>query len=147
MTVLEEFSKRYIFDSQKQTYGGSLNSLCKALLVYCLLLVEKYSIYTRGHPIYPEKYLLRQIDIEVPHLQGSQLLKGSSWCYSLRTPQWVLHTRQEMLTLLEHLIPLLFCKGVCGFQAFVPFVFVLSFSFVFLDYAILISHMGILHWS
>ena len=45
-----------------------------------------------------------------------------------------------MLTLHEHLIPLMFCKGVRGFQAFVLFLFSL-------DYALLISHMGILHWA
>ena len=63
-----------------------------------------------------------------------------------------MHARQGMLTLHEHLIPLLFCKGVRGFQVFVPFVFVLSFSLfqiylVSLDYALLISHMGILRWT
>ena len=57
-----------------------------------------------------------------------------------------------MLTIHEHLIPLLFCKGVRGFQALVPFVYVLPFSLfqiflVSLVYAILISRMGILHWT
>ena len=60
--------------------------------------------------------------------------------------------RQVMLTLHEHLITLLFCKGVRGFQAFVPFVLVLSFSsfqicLVFLDYALLNAHIGILSYS
>ena len=57
-----------------------------------------------------------------------------------------------MLTLHGHLIRLLFCKEVSGFQAFVPFAFVLFFSLfqiclVSLDYALLISHTGILHWT
>ena len=70
----------------------------------------------------------------------------------LRNPQRVLCARQGMLTLHEDMIPLLFCKGVRGFQAFVLFVYVLSFSLfqiclVSLDYALLISHMGIRHWT
>ena len=50
------------------------------------------------------------------------------------------------------MIPLLFCKEVGGYQAFVLFVFVLSFSLfqiclVSLDYPLLIAHVGILHWT
>ena len=62
----------------------------------------------------------------------------------------MLCARQGMLTLPAHLIPLLFCKGVRGFQTFVLFVYVLPLSLfqiclVSLDYTLLISHMGILH--
>ena len=69
-----------------------------------------------------------------------------------RIPRRVLCARQRMLTLHEHLIPLLFCKGVREFHAFVPFVYVLSFNLfeiclVSLDYALLISRMGTLHWT
>ena len=69
-----------------------------------------------------------------------------------RFPRRVLRARQEMLTLLEHLIPLMFCKGVRGFQTFVLFVFVLSFSLfqiclVSLDYELLISLMVTLQWT
>ena len=63
----------------------------------------------------------------------------------------VLRARNGMLTLHENLIPLLFLKGVRGFHAFVRFVFVLSFSLseivLSLNYALLISHIGILHWN
>ena len=67
-------------------------------------------------------------------------------------PRRVLRTRQGTFTLHEHLIPLLFCTGVRWFQAFVRFVYVLSFGLfqiclVSLDYAILIPHMSILHWT
>ena len=71
---------------------------------------------------------------------------------TLRKPQRVLHATRGMITLHEHLIPLLFCEGVCGLQAFVRFVYVLSLSLfhiclVSLNYALLVSHMGILHWT
>ena len=64
----------------------------------------------------------------------------------------VMRERRGMLILLEHPILFLFCKGVRGFQAFVPFVFVLSSSLFqiclfFLGYALLVSRMGILHWT
>ena len=60
--------------------------------------------------------------------------------------------KKGMLTLPEHMIPLMFCKEVGGFQAVVHFVFVLSLSlfqicFVSLIFALKIYHMGILHWT
>ena len=72
-------------------------------------------------------------------------------CMSLYNMQ-VLRARHGMLTLHEHLVPPLFCKGVRGFQAFVPFIFVLSFSLfqiylVSLNNALLISHMRFLYWT
>ena len=68
---------------------------------------------------------------------------------TFRTPRRVLRARQGMLTLHEHLIPLLFCKGDRGFKAFVLFVYVLSIGLFLifltsLDYALLISRMGII---
>ena len=68
------------------------------------------------------------------------------------TPRWVLRAKQGRLTLLEHLIPLLFCKGILGFQTFVYFVFILSFilfqiCLVSFNYAFSVSHMGFLHWN
>ena len=62
-----------------------------------------------------------------------------------RVPQ----TRQGMLNITEHLIPLLFCEGVRRIQAFALLCFVLSLilfqiCFVSLDYLI-ISHMYIFH--
>ena len=65
---------------------------------------------------------------------------------SLRIPRRMIRARQVMINYSY------FAKGVRGFQAFVPFVLVLSFSLfqiclVCLDNAILISQMGILLWT
>ena len=67
---------------------------------------------------------------------------------SERIPRRVLCTRRGLLTLLEHLIPLLFLKGVRGVQVFLLFVLILSFGLfqiclVSFNYVILFSRMGI----
>ena len=77
------------------------------------------------------------------HLDLTLILK-------LKTPRRMLRARHRALTFHEHQIPRLFCKGVRGFQAFVPFVDILSFGLFqvrlfSLNYGLLISLMGILH--
>ena len=62
--------------------------------------------------------------------------------FQILNPQRVLRASQGMLTIQEHLIPLLLYKGVRGFISFVLFVYVLSFSF----FNFVLSHWTMHFW-
>ena len=95
---------------------------------------------------YNSNYMVSSYKSEVNRLSIVVWILPYSYIPTLtwRKPRRVLSERQMMLCLHE--------QGVRVFQAFVRFVFVFSFSLfqicvVSLDYALLISHIGILHWT